>query len=413
MDTSATLAKLGIAAGLGLLVGMQRERARSRFGGIRTFPLITVLGAVAGLLSVELASAWIIAAGVIALALLAAASNWISADDEARDPGMTTEVAVLVMFTLGALAVFAPAPVVLAAGVGVAVLLYAKEGLHGFAGRLGEKDMRAIMLFAAITFIILPVLPDRTFGPLSVLNPHNVWLMVVLVVGISLAGYVAFKIFGAHAGTVLSGILGGLISSTATTATYARRAAESPESCRPALLVITIAGAVLFCRVLTEVSLIAPDFFDQAAPPLLIMLGTAATLALGLWFATRSQAGHLAEPENPTQLKSALLFAAMYAAVTIAVALGQRYFQSGGLYVVAAISGLTDMDAITLSTSRMVREGTVAPGVGWRVVLIAAISNMAFKTGIIASLSGGRLFRLAAAFAAVQIGVAVTLILVW
>lgn len=413
MDTNGVLAQLGIAAGLGLLVGMQRERAGSRFGGIRTFPLIAVLGAVAGLLSKEFGSAWIIGSGFIALAALAAAYNFLSASEEARDPGMTTEVAALVMYGVGAYAIFGPPAVVLAIGVGVAVLLHAKEGLHGFTGRLGDKDMRAIMLFAAITFIILPVLPDKTYGPLSVLNPHNIWLMVVLVVGISLGGYIAYKFFGAGAGTVLSGVLGGLISSTATTATYSRRAADNPDSCRPALLVIVIAGCIVYARVLAEVSLVAPDFFQHAAPPLLIMLGSSAVLAVGIWLATRGDAGKLSEPENPTQLKSALIFAALYALVTLAVAAGERYFQNRGLFVVAAISGLTDMDAITLSTSRMVKEGSVDPTAGWRAIIIAGISNLIFKTGIVASLGGRKLLRLAGAVAAVQIAIAITLLILW
>lgn len=410
METNGYLARLGIAAGLGLLVGLQRERAGSRFGGIRTFPLLTVLGAVAALLAQHFGSGWIIAAGLVSLAILAAASNFLSSRHETHDPGMTTEVAALLMYSIGAFSIFGPPAIVMAAGVGVALLLYAKEGLHGFTDRLGEKDMRAIMLFAAITFIILPVLPDRTFGPLSVLNPRNIWLMVVLVVGISLGGYVAYKAFGSRAGAILSGVLGGLISSTATTATYARRAAADPASCRPAMLVIIIAGSIVYLRVLTEVSIVAPDFFPTAATPILAMFATSAALCLALWLAVRGDAGSLSEPDNPTQLKSALLFAAMYAGVTLAVALAQRYFQHSGLYIVAAISGLTDMDAITLSTSRLVHEGTVSPSSGWRAIIIASMSNILFKTGLIAALSGSKLFRLAAAVAAVKLGAAILLL---
>jgi uncharacterized membrane protein (DUF4010 family) len=413
MEPNGVLAQLGIAAGLGLLVGLQRERAGSRFGGIRTFPLITILGTLAALLSKEFSAGWIIGAGLVALALLAAASNWLSKADEARDPGMTTEVSALVMYALGAYAAFGPPAVVMAAGVGVAVLLYAKEGLHGFTDRLGEKDMRAIMLFAAITFIILPVLPNRAFGPLNVLNPRNIWLMVVLVVGISLGGYIAYKILGARAGAVLSGILGGLISSTATTVTYARRAANSPDSARPALLVIVIAGAIVYARVFAEVSIVSQEFLKHAAPPLLIMLGVSAASAVVVWLASRGDAGKLAEPENPTQLRSAMIFAGMYAVVTLAVAAGEHFFQDRGLYIVAGISGLTDMDAITLSTSRMVNEGSVGATAGWRAILIASISNLIFKTGIIASLGGRRLLTIAAVVAAVQIATAIALIALW
>lgn len=413
METNGVLAQLGIAAGLGLLVGMQRQYARSRFGGIRTFPLITVLGTLSALLAKEIGGAWIIGAGFIAVAILAAVSNMLAADEEPRDPGMTTEVTALVMFALGAFAVFAPAPIVLAVGVGVAMLLHAKQGLHGFTGRLGEKDMRAIMLFATITFIILPVVPNRTFGPLNVINPHNTWLMVVLVVGISLGGYVAFRLFGSRAGAVLSGLLGGMISSTATTVTYARRAAENPSTSRGALLVIVIAGGVLFARVLTEVFVVAPDFLRYAGPPLLILLGVSGAMAAGLWIVSKKEAGGLSEPENPTQLRFALAFALLYTGVTFAVAVAQRYFPNSGLYFVAAVSGLTDMHAITLSTSRLVRDGIVPADSGWRAIIIASISNMVFKLGMVTSLGGRRLFSMAAAIAGVQIMTAVLLLILW
>lgn len=413
MEPNGVLAQLGIAAGLGLLVGLQRERAGSRFGGIRTFPIITVLGAVAALLSKEFSAAWIIATGLIGLAILAAASNWVAKDDEDRDPGMTTEVTVLAMYTLGAYAVFGPPAVVMAVGVGIAILLYAKEGLHGFTDRLGEKDMRAIMLFAAITFIVLPVLPDKTYGPLNVLNPRNIWLMVVVVVGISLGGYIAYKVIGPKGGAILSGVLGGVISSTATTATYSRRAAENKESVRPAALVIVIASTVVYARVMTEIGVVSPAFLKHAAPPLAIMFVVSAAVCVALWFASRGDAGKMAEPGNPTQLKSAMIFAGVYALVSLAIAAGQRYFSNQGLYVAAAVFGLTDMDAMTLSTSRMVNEGSVNPLAGWRAVLIASMANTIFKTGIIASLGGRRLLGIASIAAVIQIAAAIALIMLW
>jgi uncharacterized membrane protein (DUF4010 family) len=237
--------------------------------------------------------------------------------------------------------------------------------------------------------------------------------MVVLVVGLSLGGYILYKIFGASAGTVLGGILGGMISSTATTVTYSRRSADNPAHCIPALLVIVIAGTVVYARLLTEISLVAPGFLPHAAPPLLIMLGTAAALAIIAWVLARGDAGRLPEPGNPTQLRSALVFAGLYALVTLAVAAGEHFFKDRGLYVVAAISGLTDMDAITLSTSRLVNDNTVKPESGWRAILIASISNLVFKSGIVAWLGGPRLFRMFAAAGVVQALVALILILVW
>ncbi len=413
MDMDRAFAALGISLGLGLLVGIQRQRSGSRFGGIRTFPLIALLGTISGLL-VDKVGGWAVGFGMAVVAGATAVSNFISAKESGeRDPGMTSEIAAVLMFVLGAYAAFGSFAVVLAVGVAIAVLLEAKGRLHGLAAKLGESDMRAIMVFAAITFIILPVLPDRTMGPLNVLNPHNIWLMVVLVVGISLGGYVAYKLLGRGAGTVLSGIFGGLISSTATTVTYAKRGHNDPANTGAAVLVIVIAGSVVYARLLAEISVTAPAFFPDAAGPLVIMFVTSLIVSMVVWLVTRHQPAKLDDHGNPTELKSALFFAALYAGVTLAVAVGQRYFQDRGLFVVATISGLTDMDAITLSTAKLVEDGRLAAATAWKAILIASMSNIVFKCGVVAVLGGPRLFKWAVLVAAVKITTALTLILWW
>ena len=414
MDTARAFEALGISLGLGLLVGLQRERAGSKFGGFRTFPIITMAGTITGFLAMEGLGGWVIAAGLLAVVATIAVSNFLALKQNGeREPGATSEFAAILMFALGAYSVFGPPAVVLAIGAGTALLLYAKQSLHGFAARIGESDMRAMMLFAAITFIILPVLPDRTYGPLNVLNPHNIWLMVVLVVGISLGGYVAYKIFGKGAGTVLSGVLGGLISSTATTVTYARRAAHDPANTLPAVLVIVIAGSIVYARLLVEISVTAPTFFESAVGPLSIMFGVSTLLSMIVWLITRRAPGFDPDHANPTELKSALVFAALYALITLAVAAGERYFQNRGLFIVASISGLTDMDAITLSTARIVDSGGISPHTGWKAILIASISNMLFKTGIILVLAGPRLFKWSVIICSIKIATAISLILFW
>ena len=254
------------------------------------------------------------------------------------------------------------------------------------------------------------VLPDRTYGPLNVLNPYNTWLMVVLVVGISLGGYVAFKVFGGSAGTVLSGILGGAISSTATTVTYARRASGQRNHAAAAALVIVLASTVVYVRLMIEVGVVAPKFLPTAAVPLGIMMATAVILAILLWFRAGRDGDELPDPGNPTQIRSALVFAALYALVLLAVAAAQRYFGSSGIYVVAAISGLTDNDAITLSTSRLVEQQKLAPQTGWRAIVIAVIANILFKSGIVAALGGMRLFVLVGALMGAQVLVGLTLL---
>lgn len=388
MELFPLFQKLGIALGLGLLVGLQRERVAERLAGFRTVPLVTVLGTVTGLLALELGG-WVVVAGLLALALLVAAGNLLQSRSGEVDPGLTTEVALLLMYAVGAYLVTGRTEVAVVVGGGTAVLLHLKGELHGLAGRLGERDARAVFRFALLSLVILPVLPDRTFGPYAVLNPRQIWWMVVLIVGIGLGGYVAYKLVGGRAGTVLGGVLGGLISSTATTLSFARRAARSAPAVPAAALVIVIASTVVFVRVLVEVAVVAPGSFTAMAPPLVGMLVAMVVLAAVLWLVGRP--GELSMPEqtNPTELRPALVFALLYAGILLAVAAVKEHLGSGALYAVATVSGLTDVDAITLSTGRLVETGRLAAPTGARLILVAALANLVFK-GALAGLAGGR-----------------------
>jgi uncharacterized membrane protein (DUF4010 family) len=396
--------QLAVALGLGLLVGLQRERVDPAIAGIRTFALITLFGAVSAQLA-KVFGGWLIGVGFLATALLVTAGNLVRLQKREAEPGQTTEFTALLMYGLGAWVVTGSmaVPIVLT-GV-VVVLLHLREPLHTLVGKIGEKDLRAIMQFVLITLVILPVLPDRDMGPYGVLNPYQVWWMVVLIVGLSLAGYVAYKLFGAGAGTVLAGLLGGLISSTATTASYARRSREAPELSRLAALVVMIASTVVYGRVLVEIAAVAPGSFLALAPPLAAMLGVAALVSAAAWLAGRDHDEEPPEPENPAELKSALVFGALYAAILLAVAFARHRFGTAGLYTVAGLSGLTDMDAITLSTSRLVHAARLDPETGWRAILLASLSNLVFKGGIVAILGSRALLgRIAVLFGAVLLG---------
>jgi len=396
--------QLAVALGLGLLVGLQRERMDSAIAGIRTFALITLFGAVAGQLG-QVFGGWVVAVGLVATAGLMTAGNLSRLPEGKAEPGQTTEFAALLMYGIGAwVVVGSMTQAVVLSGV-VAVLLQLREPLHELAGRMGETDIKAIMQLVLIALVILPLLPDRTFGPYGVLNPYQVWWMVVLIVGISLLGYVGYKLLGARAGTVLAGILGGVISSTATTASYARRTKQDPEISRLAALVVMIASAVVFARVLVEIAVAAHGSFLALAPPIAAMLGVAAALGLLAWLIDRRAAQEPPEPGNPAELRSALFFGAIYAAVLLAVAFARDRFGTAGLYTVAALSGLTDVDALTLSTARLVDGGRLAPGDGWRAILLAVLSNLVFKGGIVAVLGSRRMLgRVAVLFAAVLAG---------
>lgn len=396
--------RLAVALGLGLLVGLQREKVDSVIAGIRTFALISLFGAVCAQLA-KTYGGWILVVGFLATALLITAGNVVRMQSREAEPGQTTEFAALVVFGLGAWVVTGSmaVPVVLAGAV--VVLLHFRESIHGVVAKIGEKDLRATMQFVLIALVILPVLPDRDMGPYGVLNPYQIWWMVVLIVGLSLAGYVAYKLFGSGAGTVLAGILGGLISSTATTASFARRSRENADPSRLAALVIMLASTVVYGRVLVEIAAVARGRLLELGPPLAAMLGVCVLVSGAAWLMGRDGDNELPEPGNPADLKAALIFGALYAAVLLAVAFARDRFGTAGLYMVAAISGLTDVDAITLSTSRLVQSSRLDPDTGWRAILLASMSNLGFKAGIVAALGSRALLgRIALLFGAAMVG---------
>ncbi|MFM7103333.1 MAG: MgtC/SapB family protein [Verrucomicrobiota bacterium] len=378
---SATLLQFVIALGLGLLVGLQRERQADVLAGFRTFPLVTVLGWLTATLAGQFGG-WVLAAGFVGLAAQLVVGNWTRVKSGPADPGLTTEAAVLGMFALGAyLAVGEPGVAVMIGGV-IAVLLHLKPQLHSLAGRIGDADFRAVIQFVLVSLVILPVLPDRGFGPLGVLNPRRIWWMVVLITGISLAGYAFYRALGRRAGTAAAGILGGLISSTATTLSSARRARGQPAAGPVAAGVIVLASAVVYARVLVLVGAAAPGQFLEVAPRPALMLLWMGLLAGWAWHRAGDDFTELPPAGNPTELKSALFFAGLYAAVTLAVALAREHFGPGALYAVATLSGLTDLDAITLSTAQLVHAGQLDGTVAGRVVMTASLSNLVFKAGL-------------------------------
>ena len=412
MDLASVFQHLAIALGLGLLVGLQRERVEPRLAGVRTFPLVTILGTVCAMLAQSFGGV-VIAVGMIALAGMIVIGDLAKLQQGDDDPGLTTEIAMLLMFAVGAYLVVGYKGVAIAIGGGVAVLLQLKGQLHGIVARLGDNDLRAIMQFALISLVILPVLPDRAYGPYSVLNPRNIWWMVVLIVGISLGGYIVYKFWGSRAGVFLSGILGGVISSTATTASYSKRAAELPEGSQLAAIVIIIASAVVFARLLLEVAVVAPAFLLTVSGPLVVMLIILSVLSLVMFLRNRNKKDEMLVKDNPSELKSALVFAIVYAIVIFAVAAAKERFGSKGLYLVAGLSGLTDVDAITLSTSRLVTSGTLAARDGWRLIILASTTNLAFKFAIIAVIGHRQLLTRVAAPYAIAVAAGISLLLLW
>ncbi len=393
MDIYLLFKQLGLSLLLGLLVGLQREhKAHGIRPGFRTFPLITVFGTVAAILADQYGG-WILAAGLLGVVALALLPHLLRQPEHDHEFGTTTDIAAMLMYAVGAMLVAAPLPVAVSVGGGVAVLLQFKPQMHGFASKLGEGDLKAIMQFVLITCIILPLLPNKTFGPFDVFNPFEMWLLVVLIVGMSLGGYIAYKFFGHNAGILLGGFLGGAVSSTATTVSYSRRALASHSQRQVAAIVIMIASTVVFIRVLIEIAVVSPKFFWVSIGPILVLMVLALAPALFLWYRFRNEPSEMPEQENPTQLRSALTFGVLYAVILFALAASESYVGDQGLYLVAAFSGLTDMDAITLSTARMALEDDHIMRTGWRLIVIGALANLIFKAGIIGTIGDKRLFR--------------------
>ena len=411
MDISA-VESLALALGLGLLVGLQREWSAHHLTGIRTFALITILGALLGLLSQTL-GVWLPVAGLCGVAALLIVGTVLAFVGQQEEPGLTTEIAALVMYAVGVALAYGQTELGLIIGGGVAVLLQWKQPLHTLVGRFSEPDIRAIFNLVLIALVILPVMPNRSYGPYGVLNPFEIWLIVVLIVGISLGGYIAYKFFGTRAGTLLGGILGGMISSTATTVSYARRTRHAPEAVGLAAFVITVASTIVFGRVIFEIAVVAPELLSKVAPPLVVIMLVMGVLALVMYWTRGGEAEQVPLDKDPSQLTAAVLFGLMYAVILFAVAAGRQWLDDRGLYLVAAISGLTDVDAITLSTAQLIKRGELEVDTGWRMILLGSLSNLVFKGAAVAVLGHRQLLRRVSIVFGIVLACGVLLLLFW
>jgi uncharacterized membrane protein (DUF4010 family) len=333
-----------------------------------------------------------------------------------RDPsptaGQTTEVAVLLMFAIGAYLVLGHQVIGVIVGGTLAILLYVKESLHGFIDQLKEKDLAAIMTFVGVSLVILPILPDETYGPLNVLNPRDIWMMVTLIVGISVVGYFVYKWVGKKAGMISNGILGGIISSTATTVSYARNAAANKSVSKTAAFVILASVTISIIRVIIEIGFVVPEKFGQLILPfvLLFLIMTVLTLMLYYWIARDNSQEDMPEPKNPAQFKSAVIFGVLYGAILLAVAFAEEKFGQEGLYIVSIIGGLAKKDAITLSLASAVKGG-METALGWRLIMAGVLSNFGFKVILVAVLGNRKLTKWVAS--AMVISIVAGLLIMW
>ncbi len=399
---------------IGMLLGIERERHKqadqdASVGGLRTFILFALLGALGAWLTMQLDFPWILVAVVLATLVAVVASYVLAARAQPDALGLTTELAAIAICLLGAMVMFGHREIAVALTIAIAAVLAYKQPLHSMVSQLDAEDIYAGVRLLAATFIVLPLLPDRTVDPWGALNPHKLWLLVLLISGISLVGYVAVRLLGQNRGIPLTGLTGGLVSSTAVTLSFARQSGDRGVQARaaPAFACgILIAWSVMFLRVLAMVLIVNRGLLSQLAVPFLAMAAVAAGVAWLMYSRVADDGAKGAVPlQNPFSLTSAAKFAALFAAVLLVVAIVQQNFPPEGVYFVAALAGTTDVDAITLSMADYARQDA---GVAVHAIAIAALSNTVVKTLMVVTLGAASLRRpvLIGAAAVVLAGVA-------
>lgn len=385
--------RVGVALVIGILVGLQREYARAgdgteEFAGVRTFALFGLAGAASGLLALYLATPWITVVTLLVVGAVISIGYVMTA--RSGSVGLTTEVAVIVTVLSGVLSVVGQLVLAAAIGVAMTVLLSLKLELHAFAQRLTKTDIYAALKLGVMTAIVLPLLPTTAIAPppLDVLVPARLWQMVIFISAISLLGYVLLQLVGTQRGIGLTGLLGGLVSSTAVTLSLTQRSRQEPELSPAYTLGITVAWTTMFARVLVILALINLPLFQAAWPPLVAaaLVGLVAA-AIQLSLRPADKDGPLTLT-NPFELGPAVMFALVYGLILVLAKLAQQWFGILGVYLASALAGLTDVDAITLSMAELSGvDGTLDLATAARAVGLATLVNTLVKGSMV--LAGG------------------------
>ncbi|HEX9185456.1 MAG TPA: DUF4010 domain-containing protein [Vicinamibacteria bacterium] len=394
----------GLASALliGSLVGIERERSKALsgnvgIGGVRTFILFALIGGVSSWLSQALGNAWIFVASLGAVAALTVAGYVVQARVKPNAVGLTTETAAVGVCLLGGASTAGYAEVALAVGIAVSAVLAYKESMHGLVAKLGPADISAGVKLLAATFIVLPLLPTAAIDPWGALEPRSLWALVILIAALSLVGYVATRALGPQRGTAVTGLSGGLVSSTAVTLAFAKQSREEGGRTDDALAGgLLLAWAVMSVRIVVIVVLLHPPLLR----PMLLPFGamTAVTLGAAVLFLRRGRAeapaaaGEVAL-KNPFSLTAAVKFGVLFAAVLVVVKGVERYFPGQGYYLVAALAGLTDVDAISLSMAGAARTGGAELATAAAALVVAALSNTLVKCGLVLATASARLKR--------------------
>ena len=406
---------LAVSLAIGSLIGLERGWAKragpegTRIAGIRTFGLIGLVGGFAGLFSID-GEPFLLGFSAFSIAVILIAAHGISLwvqqsgkADATREVGITSVVAGLLTFVLGAAATSGYLFEAAATGVIATILLSAKAEIHSWIQALTPIEIRAALKLLLMSVVVLPILPNRSFGPWQALNPYEIWWMVVLIALISFSGYFAMRIAGPNTGALLTGLFSGLASSTVLTMHFSRASRKSPKSATTLAPAILVACATMPARMLLVVAVVNMRMLEAIILPCLSMAAVLGLAAWWQWHAKEKRAVAADEPvlSNPLELRPAFLFGGFLALIVLASEGIKSHFGHPGLIVVSAVSGLADVDAVTLAMSRLATAPDIIGPAGFAVIVAASVNSLV-KGGLSVSLGGKVMIR----FVALPLGLA-------
>ena len=384
-----------VALALGALIGLEREYARYKkrghdYAGIRTFPLIALFGALSAYFG-EIISPWLLMIGISLIGVLIIVSYFLMIEKSRLYHGATSEVAGFITFFVGVLCYYQEFTFAAFISIVMTLILYARSMLHKFAEHMKKKELADTLKFAVIAFVILPFLPDTYYGPYEIFNPYITWLMVVFVSAISFAGYIAMK-WLSERGLTLAGMLGGLVSSTAVTTTFAHRSKKERGIYRILALGVILANGIMLIKLLFIVFFLNRKLYVTLILPVLLLVMITAVFSYFLWKKTNDVQGSV-HVDSPFTLWPAVRFALIFAVMIAVVKIANVYFSHQGVYFVSFLSGLMNIDPITISLSQLANDGLMVE-TARKGLLIAVLTNMGLKGGLAYWLGGRRFGKL-------------------
>jgi uncharacterized membrane protein (DUF4010 family) len=392
---------------LGFLIGLQREmhtiysHKTKDFGGARTFSMIALFGYLSSWFTSFSPYFFLIASALMGLLLIAA---YIINSIATSEKGSTTEISALITFIIGAMLHFSPLIFSVFITMILLFILNLKEKIQEYEQTITKQDLGAAILFLLMTFVILPILPDKAIDPMELVNLHRIWIMVVLVAGISFFGYIAIRLLGSAHGIGVAGLFGGLVSSTAVAMSMARRVHENGFLVKNLAIGIALASSMMLIRAGIEIWVINPDLIRPFILPILIGSVCGYGYIGFLYFTSkRENIPQNIEFKNPFDLKEALVMGLIFGVTLALITLSNRHVGASGVYAVATVSGIADVDAIILSLSSLAKNGLSATTAHY-AILIAILSNTLAKAALVFFLGTAQLFRFVFIYYALSIG---------